>query len=137
MRQLFVLMLFFVSCSPQKRISRILKKHPNLISLVDANVVIHDTIIELDTFITKEYKDSFIIDSDTIIETRRVIIERIKNKFNVIIKTDTFNVLDTMFYEKIVKVKGKIIEVNRFPFWFWYLIGAAILIIAFRKLFSN
>ena len=131
MKYLFILMLFFVSCSPQKRIARILKKHPHLISVVDRDTTIRDTIIEKDTFITKEYKDSFIISSDTVIETHRVVIERIKDKFNVIIKTDTFIGLDTIFYTNTIKVKGQVIKVNRFPSWFWWFIAISICLIIY------
>jgi len=131
MRYLFILMLFFVSCSPQKRISRILKKHPELIYMVDTEITILDTIVEMDTFITQEHKDSFIITTDTIIETDRIIIERIKDRFNVIIKTDTFMRLDTMYYTKTIKVKGKVIKVNRFPSWFWWFIAISVCLIIY------
>ena len=134
MKQLLVLILLFVSCSPQKRISRILKKHPELISVIDVDTIFHDTIIELDTFITQEYRDSFIISSDTVIETRRVVIERIKDKFNVIIKTDTFIGLDTIFYTNTIKVKGNIVEVKIIPNWIYFVIGLClILLIALWK----
>ena len=134
MKQLLVLMLLFVSCSPQKRIARILKKHPELISVIDVDTIFRDTIIELDTFITKEYKDSFIISSDTVIETHRVVIERIKDKFNVIIKTDTFIGLDTIFYTNTIRVKGNIVEVKIIPNWIYFVIGLClILLIALWK----
>ncbi len=134
MKQLLVLILLFVSCSPQKRISRILKKHPELISVIDVDTIFHDTIIELDTFITQEYRDSFIISSDTVIETRRVVIERIKDKFNVIIKTDTFIGLDTIFYNNTIRVKGNIVEVKIIPNWIYFVIGLClILLIALWK----
>jgi len=134
MKQLLVLMLLFVSCSPQKRIARILKKHPELISVIDVDTIFRDTIIELDTFITKEYKDSFIISSDTVIETHRVVIERIKDKFNVIIKTDTFIGLDTIFYTNTIRVKSNIVEVKIIPNWIYFVIGLClILLIALWK----
>ena len=131
MRHLFILMLFFVSCSPQKRISRILKKHPYLISVVDVDTILRDTIIEFDTIITKEYKDSFIISTDTLIETHRIIIERIKDKFNVIVKKDTFMRLDTMYYTKTIKLKGEVIKINRFPSWFWWFISISVCLIIY------
>ena len=134
MKQLLGLMLLFVSCSPQKRIARILKKHPELISVIDVDTIFRDTIIELDTFITKEYKDSFIISSDTVIETHRVVIERIKDKFNVIIKTDTFIGLDTIFYTNTIRVKSNIVEVKIIPNWIYFVIGLClILLIALWK----
>lgn len=126
-----LILLIFLSCSPQKRMSRLLKKHPELISTVDVDTTIRDTIIELDTFITKEHRDSFIIKSDTIIETHRITIERIKDKFHIILKPDTFISLDTIYYTKEVKVKGKVVTITELPKWFWYLISFFIGLILF------
>ena len=95
MKYLLIAFLF-ISCSSEKRIKRILNKHPELISIIDIDTVLSDTIYEMDTIYTKEYKDSFIINFDTIIETDRVIVERIRNKFIVNIKEDTLYRSDTI-----------------------------------------
>ena len=130
MKYLLILLLV-VSCTPQKRMQRLLRKHPNLISVVDRDTTIRDTIIEKDTFISKEYKDSFIINRDTVIETHRVIVERIKDKFRVIVKPDTIIALDTIYYTKEVKVKGKVVTVYKIPKWMWYLIAFLVGVIFF------
>ena len=126
-----LILLILCSCSAEKRIANILKKNPDAISVIDVDTTIRDTIIEKDTIITKEYRDSFVISTDTIIETNRVIIERIKDRFNVTVKKDTLTLLDTIYYAKEVKVKGKVIEVTKLPKWFWYLISFFVGLIVF------
>lgn len=64
----FVLLVIFISCSPQKRLERIISKHPELTK--------KETIIIKDTFITKSIEidtmffnntDTFTITKDNII----------------------------------------------------------------------
>lgn len=131
LRGFALISMFLCSCTPQKRMQRLLKKHPELVTVVDVDTLIRDTIIEKDTFISKEYKDSFIMATDTVIETHRVIVERINNKFNVIVKPDTIIALDTIFYTKEVKVKGKVVTVYKIPKWMWYLIAFLVGVIFF------
>lgn len=118
-----LILILFASCSPQKRMQRLLKKHPNLITTVDKDTTIRDTITEIDTFISEIHSDSFIIKTDTIIKTNKLTIERFKDKFKVIVQPDTFIVLDTIYYINTVKVKGEVLTVFKTPKWFWWLVG--------------
>ena len=99
--------LLFISCSPQKRMQRLIKKHPYLISEVD--VTVRDTVHEIDTFFTPIHKDTFLMPNDTIIETEKLIVERFRDRFRIEVKQDTLFQLDTIHFEKIVN--GKVIEV--------------------------
>jgi hypothetical protein len=77
-----------------------------------------------------EYKDSFIISHDTIIETEKLIIERRGDFFGVTIKPDTITFRDTIPYE--VKVAGKVHTKKVFIWWYIpvaFLIG---MVIAFK-----
>lgn len=118
-----VAMLF--SCSPQKRYQRLIKNHPELIEM--------DTIWWRDTFYTEkkifvpEYRDSFVIQRDTLIETKRFIITKFKDKFKVVYKADTLTYKDTIMVEK--PVAGKIVYVSKTNWnyiWIFLILGLAV-----------
>jgi hypothetical protein len=97
------------SCSPQARYNRFIKKHPEL--------VLTDTIWLCDTFVIQkkilvpEYKDSFIIQKDTIIETKRFVITKYQDKFKVVYKADTILYRDTVKIN--IPVAGRIIKESK------------------------
>lgn len=101
-----LIFLLVISCTPQQRYERLVKKHPWLV--VRDTVVVRDTIIKEKKVIVPEYKDSFIITHDTIIETEKIIIQRYKDVTHVTIKQDTIKFIDTAYVE--VRVPGKIIR---------------------------
>ena len=118
-----VAMLF--SCSPQKRYQRLIKNHPELIEM--------DTIWWRDTFFLEkkifvpEYRDSFVIQRDTLIETKRFIITKFKDKFKVVYKADTLTYKDTIMVEK--PVAGKIVYVSKTNWnyiWIFLILGLAV-----------
>lgn len=100
--------MVLMSCSAQKRYHRLIKKHPELIET--DTVTVKDTIIREIKVPVPEYKDSFIISHDTIIETERLIIERRGDFFGVTVKPDTLTVRDTIHRE--VKVPGRIVTLK-------------------------
>lgn len=111
-----------ISCgSPKKRYDRLIRKYPYL-SLTDT-VIVKDTIIKETKVPVPEYKDSFIIQHDTIIETEKLIITRKGDFFGITVKPDTITYRDTIPYE--VKVAGKI--VNKEIINWWYIAGAFII----------
>jgi hypothetical protein len=117
---LFIAMcITVISCgSPKKRYDRLIRKYPYLY-LTDT-VIVKDTIIKETKVPVPEYRDSFIIQHDTIIETEKIIITRKGDFFGVTVKPDTITYRDTIPYE--VKVAGKI--VNREVINWWYIAGA-------------
>lgn len=83
---IILFLVIFISCSPEKRIARILKNHPNLIK--------SDTVYKTDTIIKKlrSIDTSFIanpIDTITIIKDRL--------KLRIIRNYDKITVHDTVF----------------------------------------
>ena len=119
MKNLFIIVtcIAIISCgSPKKRYDRLIKKHPYLIET--DTVIVRDTIIREVKVPVPEYKDSFIITHDTIIETEKLIIERRGDFFGVTIKPDTITFRDTIPYE--VKVAGKV-HTETIINW-WYLV---------------
>lgn len=110
-----------ISCgSPKQRYDRLIRKYPYLVET--DTVIVKDTIIKETKVPVPEYKDSFIIQHDTIIETEKLIITRKGDFFGITVKPDTITYRDTIPYE--VKVAGKI--VNKEIINWWYIAGAFI-----------
>jgi hypothetical protein len=108
-----------ISCgSPKKRYDRLIRKYPYLY-LTDT-VIVRDTLIKEVRVPVPEYRDSFIIQHDTVIETEKLIITRKGDFFGITVKPDTITYRDTIPYE--VKVAGKI--VNKEVINWWYIAGA-------------
>jgi uncharacterized protein YneF (UPF0154 family) len=118
----FFLTIFITSCSAQKRYKRLIKNHPELVER--DTVVVKDTIIKEIKIPIAEYKDSFIIKHDTIIETKKLIISKKGNFFGVTVKPDTLTYRDTIPFE--VKVPGKIVTIEKTNFnyiWITLIVG--------------
>jgi len=130
---LFIAMcITVISCgSPKKRYDRLIRKYPYLVET--DTVIVKDTIIKETRVPVPEYKDSFIVTHDTIIETEKLIITRRGDFFGVTVKPDTITFRDTIPYE--VKVAGKI--VNKEVINWWYIamsfIGGLLIALYLRK----
>ncbi len=121
-----------ISCgSPKKRYDRLIRKYPYLVET--DTVIVKDTIIKETRVPVPEYKDSFIVTHDTVIETEKLIITRRGDFFGVTVKPDTITFRDTIPYE--VKVAGKI--VNKEVINWWYIamsfIGGLLIALYLRK----
>jgi hypothetical protein len=116
MKTIFIAMcITVISCgSPKQRYDRLIRKYPYL-SLTDT-VIVKDTIIREIKVPVPEYKDSFIIKHDTVIETEKLIITRKGDFFGVTVKPDTLKMRDTIPYE--VKVPGRIAYIDKINWWY-------------------
>jgi hypothetical protein len=118
-----VIMITLISCrTPKQRYDKLIRKYPYLVET--DTVIVKDTIIKETKVPVPEYRDSFIIEHDTIIETKKLIIEKKGNFFGVTIKPDTITFRDTIAYE--VKVPGKVYTKNIINWWYLvisFLIG--------------
>jgi hypothetical protein len=122
-------LLFIVTCialiscgSPKKRYDKLIRKYPYLVET--DTVIIKYTIIKEVKVPVPEYRDSFIIECDTFIETKKVIVYRKGNLFGVTVKPDTITYRDTIPYE--VKVPGRIAYIDKVNWWYLvisFLIG--------------
>jgi len=102
---IFILLaLLIVSCSPQKRLARLIKKHPELIT--DKPVVVHDTTRFRDTVVktikitTPAIDENF--DSkgkDTTMESDNLKVTTKKDKINVFVKPKILYVHDTIYID--------------------------------------
>ena len=121
-----------ISCgTPKSRYDRLIRKYPYLVET--DTVIVKDTIIKETRVPVPEYKDSFIVTHDTVIETEKLIITRRGDFFGVTVKPDTITYRDTIPYE--VKVAGKI--VNKEVINWWYIamsfIGGLLIALYLRK----
>jgi hypothetical protein len=130
MRFLFILLLLFSSCTPQRRLERLLKKHPELTN-VDS-VVIRDTIriivpkVRIDTVVNiEELWDTIYLEKD------QLTVKVWRDRYN---KVYIQGQCDTVFVEKIIdrKVPVKIYEET--PLWkkvFYWILAIIIAFLAF------
>jgi hypothetical protein len=118
-----VIMITLISCgTPKQRYDKLIRKYPHLVET--DTVIVKDTIIKETKVPVPEYRDSFIIEHDTIIETKKLIIERKGNFFGVTVKPDTITFRDTIPYE--VKVPGRVAYIDKINWWYLvisFLIG--------------
>lgn len=132
MKYKILVLLFLCSCSASKRFDRLISRHPGLIRT--QLIYLRDTIIKKDTLIMFERKDSFIINRDTIINTKNFYIEKTNNILKIITKQDTVFFTDTIFYEK--KISAPIItkdadlwhKFKKFWISFWFFVVAFLII---------
>lgn len=94
--------------TPQQRHDYLITKYGDMCS-VDT-VLVRDTIVKINKVPVPERRDSFIITTDTIIETEMFIIEKDGDEFNVTAKRDTITFRDTIPYE--VKVARRVPDIK-------------------------
>jgi hypothetical protein len=110
-----VICITLLSCrTPKQRYDKLIRKYPYLVET--DTVIVKDTIIKETRIPVPEYKDSFIIQHDTVIETEKLIITRKGDFFGVTIKPDTLITHDTIAYE--VKVPGKVAYIDKINWWY-------------------
>lgn len=129
-----VLCLLLFSCSPQKKLRKLLKKHPELLNIKDTVEVVRTDTITIDRI---ETDTSFHSSVDSIIiekEKLRIVYRKIRD--SVYIKGEYLG--DTIVRTDTVKVEVKIAEVRKPTLWeevrgwLWLLI-LIVLGIVFRK----
>ena len=113
---LFIVMcITVISCgTPKQRYDRLIRKYPYLVET--DTVIVKDTIIKETLIPVPQFKDSFIIQHDTIIKTEKLIIERRGDFFGITVKPDTLTFRDTIPYE--VKVPGRIAYIEKINWWY-------------------
>lgn len=107
-----ILLLLLVSCTPQKRLNRLITKHPNLIQL--DTLIVRDTIVvnsyNYDTITTFKYSDTTII-----VNTEKVLAKYYFDTLRQEIWHQIECKEDTIFYEKLVPVEKVVYK--ELSFW--------------------
>ena len=102
-----ILICLIVSCSPQKRLNRLLTNHPELTQL--------DTIIVRDTVVVETYMhDTTTIirlhDTTTVINNERVVLKYFYDTLREIIYHDVECIGDTVYTEKLITVERAVFK---------------------------
>jgi hypothetical protein len=130
-----ILLLLLVSCTPQKRLNRLITKHPNLIQL--DTLIVRDTIViesyNYDTITTFKYSDTTII-----VNTEKVLARYYYDTLRQEIWHEIECKEDTIFYEKLVPVEKVVYK--ELSFWEKYetliyiLLALFVLLVIYKKL---
>ena len=111
-----VLICLIISCSPQKRLNRLVKNHPELSQIDTLNLVVRDTIViqkqSFDTTTQIIYHDSV-----TVINNERVILKYFYDTATQELNHYLENKPDTIYREKIVKVPVDRVIVRELSWW--------------------
>lgn len=99
---LFLLLYFLFSCTPQRRLNRLLTNHPELLE--------KDTIIVRDTVVVQNYNyDTTTIirlhDTTTVINNERVVLKYYYDTLREIIHHDVECLGDTVYIETLVPIE--------------------------------
>lgn len=129
MKYILICMVILTSCTPQKRLQRLLDKHPDLIHRLDTTI--HDTIIHTDTITIKgdSINTSVFLDSlstmfqniysDSIYSLSMAKVDG-KIKTKLIVKDRVVTKTDTLIKE--ITVPAKVVTIERAwqdDWWFY------------------
>ena len=113
-----ILLIFIISCTPQRRFTRLIEKHPYLLTTdtitiqdtvrVEVPRVVHDTVISKH-FFTEITRDTLILQKERL--TIKIFHDTIRN--NVFIQ----GICDTITIEKIIERKIPIRYYEKTPLW--------------------
>ena len=110
------ILTLLMSCSPQKRLNRIVKNNPHILQKDTIQIVVRDTIIiESQTYdtITKFFHS----DTIQVIDNSRI---TLKYYYDTILKNIYHSVdykTDTIFFEKIVPVEIERVVIKELTWW--------------------
>ena len=133
-----LIILLLASCTPQKRLARLVKKNPELIRVDTVTVTDTFTVIAPRTHIDTFYSIKRLVDT--------VRLEKENLKVLTYLKNDTIYLdaeCDTLVIEKVrtVKVPAKTIEVKKENFWdsrwFRFLFIVIFVVLIIRYLLSK
>lgn len=136
MKILFVILLAFLfSCSPQKKLNRLIKKHPELVK-VDT-IVVRDTIRDTISIVTESVKTDTVFSLYEVHDTITITKDNLTIRYYHDTIHDSIYIsgeCDTIFvkvpYERIVEYKvpcDKVIVKKGISWWYWFIIIMLIL----------
>ena len=122
-----ILILFLASCTPQKRLDRLIRKHPELVRVDSVKIV--DTVItrsvSIDTMQVMNTYDTFIVNRD------RLTVQVIRHQDSIYVYGNCAG--DTVVLER--KVPVRIIEVKESttaPWWVYAFLVLVLVVLWFR-----
>ncbi len=122
-----ILLLFLSSCTPQKRLERLIRKHPELVRVDSVKII--DTVItrsvSIDTMQVMNTYDTFIVNRD------RLTVQVIRHQDSIYVYGKCAG--DTVVLER--KVPVRIIEVKEsttVPWWVYVFLILVLVVLWFR-----
>lgn len=116
-RLIFVIIIsLMVSCSPQKKLQRLIKKHPELIKIDTIRIEIHDTII-LKEFSFDTISQFFTSDTIQVIDNSRITLKYYYDTIEKNIYHDVKFKQDTIFYFKEIPFEIEKIIIKELTWW--------------------
>jgi hypothetical protein len=100
-----ILILLIIGCSPQKRLNRLLKKHPDLLQI--------DTLVVKDTFVVEEYRgDTTLIFKyhDTVVNNEKIFIKHFYDTLTREIHYEYICIGDTVIQETFIPYEKIVIQ---------------------------
>lgn len=111
-----ILILLLVACSPQKKLNRLINKHPELLTQDTLNLVIHDTIVvekyNYDTITQLSYHDSTIV-----VNNEKVYLKYFYDTLTKEIYHEVTCYGDTVYFIKEVQVLVDKVIVEELTWW--------------------
>ena len=110
------ILTLLMSCSPQKRLNRIVKNNPQLLKIDTLKIVVRDTIIiESQTYdtITKFFHS----DTIQVIDNSRITLKYFYDTIEKNIYHSVDYKTDTIFFEKIVPVEIERVVIKELNWW--------------------
>ena len=116
MRLWWIILIFICSCSPQKKLQRLINKHPELLTQDTLNLVIHDTIVvekyNYDTITQLSYHDSTIV-----VNNEKVYLKYFYDTLTKEIYHEVTCFGDTVYFIKEVQVLVDKVIVEELTWW--------------------
>ncbi len=126
------ILILIVACSPQKKLNRLIKKHPELLTQDTLNLVIHDTIyvenVYYDTVTQLSYHDSTIV-----VNNEKVYLKYFYDTLTREIFHEVTCYGDTVYYTKEIPIIVDKVIVEELTWWQKY--GSIIIISGVLLLF--
>lgn len=133
--------MLLISCSPQKKLNRLIAKHPELLQKDTLNVVIHDTIvvetIHYDTITQLSYHDSTIV-----VNNEKVFLKYFYDTLTREIYHEVTCFGDTVYFTKEVPVIIEKVVIEELTWWEKWrdtiiIVGIIILLLILFKKFGK
>ena len=112
----FILLLVLISCSPQKRLQRLVKNHPQLMQKDTIIVEVHDTII-VESSSIDTITQFFHSDTITVINSERLTLKYFYDTITKNIYHDVLIKTDTIFYETQIPVEVERVVIQELTWW--------------------
>lgn len=141
MRLWWIILIFICSCSPQKKLQRLINKHPELLTQDTLNLIIHDTVIvekyNYDTITQLSYHDSTIV-----VNNEKVYLKYFYDTLRKEIYHEVICYGDTVYFTKEVQVIVEKVVIEELTWWEKWrdtiiIIGIIILLLFLFKKFSK